>query len=471
MQGPMVDTIVRGGTVVTSSAAFKAAVAIKGEQIVAVGAEETLPPAVDYIDATGKYVLPGAIDCHLHLGGVDDWTVGPLAAARAGITTIVPFATVDETREEPLPDAVRRMKAQVSQESVVDFGFHFILPNLPYVLDGLPEAMEEGVSSFKLFMTYKKAGIRMCSDSFIGKAMQIVGSRNGLIQLHCENGEINNFLEDQAIEQGRTGPKNFPATCPVWSEGEAINRAILLGAMADCPVYVVHLSTKIGLEEINEAQVRGQRVMTETCPQYLLLTEEEMERLGPYAKIGPPLRPADLVNQNALWEGSKMGVISNIGSDHAPGPRERKELGWENVFVGPDGKPIPFGAPSVETLVPLTYDQGVVKRGMPIWWMARVLAENPARIFGLYPKKGVIQPGADADLLILDPDVETEIHAADHLSNAGYTPYEGWKIYGKPWMTLLRGRVLLKDGELEQQPGYGNFLPGGSPVAPVAGKA
>jgi dihydroorotase-like cyclic amidohydrolase len=210
--------------------------------------------------------------------------------------------------------------------------------------------------------------------------------------------------------------------------------------------------------------------MTETCPQYLLLTEEEMERLGPYAKIGPPLRPADLVNQNALWEGSKMGVISNIGSDHAPGPRERKELGWENVFVGPDGKPIPFGAPSVETLVPLTYDQGVVKRGMPIWWMARVLAENPARIFGLYPKKGVIQPGADADLLILDPDVETEIHAADHLSNAGYTPYEGWKIYGKPWMTLLRGRVLLKDGELEQQPGYGNFLPGGSPVAPVAGK-
>ena len=470
MQNARVDTVVHGGLVVSSTHAYEASVAIKGEQITTVGPLEMMPPADSYIDATGKYVLPGAIDCHVHLRGMDDWTVGPIAAAYAGLTTLIPFVGYDVAAEETLPQAINRLKEEVGSQSVVDFAFHFILASTPYILESLPTAMGMGVTSFKMFMTYKKAGNRMCCDSYIAKVMEIVAAHNGLVQLHCENGDVIDYLEDKAIAEGRTHPRDFPATCPIWAEEEAINRAILLGAMTNCPTYVVHLSTQAGLERIKRAQALGQRVWTETCPQYLLLNEEEMERLGPFAKIGPPLRPADGVNQEALWEGTQHGYISNIGSDHAPAPTKSKEPGWQNIFVGPDGRPIPFGAPSLETLMPLMYSEGVAKRGLPIWWMARMLSENPARIFGLYPRKGVIQPGADADLLIIDPEVETTVRAADLHGKSGYTPYEGWNRQGQPWMTLLRGRVLLNQGKLEQQPGYGQFLPASGPTAPIAGR-
>ena len=465
-----VDTVVHGGQVVTSSHVYQAAIAIKGEQISAVGPEEMLPPADHYVDATGKYVLPGAIDCHVHFDNVDDYEVGTRAAAYAGLTTVIPFGVYDLAEQETLPQAITRLKERVAREAVVDVAFHFILANAPYILEGLPEAFSMGVTSFKMFMTYKKAGTRMCSDDYIAKAMEIVAAHGGILQLHCENGDVIDHLEDKAMAEGRTHPVDFPGTCPPWAEEEAINRAIRLGAMANCPTYVVHLSTDAGLERIKQAQGLGQRVWTETCPQYLLLNEGEMERLGPFAKIGPPLRPADGVNQAAMWRGVEEGFVSAIGSDHAPAAREAKEPGWQNIFVGPEGRPIPFGAPSIETLVPLVYSEGVAKRGLPLWWMARVLAENPARIFGIYPRKGVIRPGSDADLLIIDPDAEVTVRAADLQGNAGYTPYEGWTLKGRPWMTMLRGRVLLNQGTLAQQPGYGQFLPAGGPIPPVAGR-
>ena len=416
-------------------------------------------------------MLPGAIDCHLHLGGLDDWTVGPQAAARAGLTTIIPFANYDHTVGETLPDAVNRMVDHVGSRSVLDFSFHFILNNTPYVLDSLPEAMAMGVTSYKMFMTYKKTPLRMCPDSLIVRAMEIVAAHGGVLQLHCESGDVLDYLQEKATAEGRTKPTDYPATCPDWTEEEAINRAIAMGAMTGCATYVVHLSTRLRLERIKEAHRLGQRVWTETCPQYLLLDETELERLGPFAKISPPMRSADGVNQEALWQGVAGGHIPAIGSDHAPGAREFKEPGWENIFVAPDGRPVPSGAPSVETLVPLVYGEGVVKRGLPLWWMARVLAENPARIFGLYPRKGAIQPGADADLLIIDPEAETTIRASDHLSRSGYTPYEGWRLKGAPWMTLLRGQVVMDQGRLVQEPGYGQFLPAGGSLPPIAGGA
>ena len=470
MQSARVDTVVHGGQVVTATHTFEAGIAIRGEHIAAVGPQEMLPPADNYIDATGKYVLPGAIDCHVHFGNVDDYQVGTTAAAYAGLTTVIPFATYDIAREETLPQAITRLKEEVGGQSVIDFAFHFILANPPYILEGLPEAFRMGVTSFKMFMTYKKALTRMCSDGFIATAMEIVAAHGGIVQLHCENGEVIDYLEDKAIAEGRTHPTDFPATCPPWAEQEAINRAINLGAMTNCPTYVVHLSTQGGLERIKQAQSLGQKVWTETCPQYLLLNEEAMERMGPLAKIGPPLRSRDGVHQEAMWRGIEEGYISAIGSDHAPDAREQKEPGWQNIFVGPDGRPIPFGAPSVETLVPLVYSEGVAKRGLPISWMARVLAENPARIFGIYPRKGVIRPGSDADLLIIDPEAQPTVRAADLHSNAGYTPYEGWTLTGQPWMTMLRGRVVLAEGKLQQEPGYGRFLPAAGPLPPVAGR-
>ncbi|MBI4200655.1 MAG: amidohydrolase family protein [Chloroflexi bacterium] len=466
MQRESVDTIVHGGQVVTASQAFDAAVAIKGEKIVAVGDATTLPRATNYIDAKGKYVLPGAIDAHVHLRPTpgDDWSVGPRAAAHAGITTIIPFGGDRGARQGGLADAASRLIEEASAQSVVDFGLHFMMPYVPSAIQDLPAAMRLGVTSFKLFMTFGRA-----SDSHIARTMETVGANGGVVQLHCENGEVIEYLQQKAIAERRVHPREYPATCPTWAEAEAINRAILLGAMTGCPTYVVHLSTKAGLERIKQAQSAGQRVWVETCPQYLLLNEKEMERLGPLAKIGPPLRPADGVNQEAMWQGSRDGYISNVASDHAPHARERKEPGWQNIFVGPDDQSIPQGAPSMETMVPLMYSEGVVKRGLPIWWMARVLSENPARIFGLYPRKGVIQPGADADLLIIDPNAERTIRARALHSTTGYTPYEGWTVKGQPWMTLLRGGVLLNQGELEQKPGYGRFMTGGPPTPPIAG--
>jgi len=464
-----VDVVVRGGQVVTASDVFEAAVAIKGDTIVAIGPESLLPPAARVIDAAGKYVLPGLIDCHLHVGPeYDDWTTAPIAAARTGLTTLVPFVVGDEG--ETLPKALVRLREEAEARSVLDFGFHFILNHEPRILDGIPEAFRLGVTSFKLFMTYKKRGKRMVSDEFIAKTMERLAALGGICQLHCENGDILCYLEDKAIAEGRTAPTDFPPTCPDWTEEEAINRAVLIARLTGCPVYVVHLSTKVGLERIKRAQAEGQKVWTETCPQYLLLTDKEMERWGPFAKIGPPLRPAEGPDRAALWEGSAAGAIATVASDHAPRVPAAKEPGRTNIFVDPEGKPIPFGAPSLETLVPLAYSEGVVKRGLPITWLARVLAENPARIFGLYPKKGVIRPGADADLTIWDPNPEWTIQQSHHLSVAGFTPYEGWAVRGRAWMTLVRGQVVLTPrGELEQKPGYGRYLACAGPRPPLGG--
>ncbi len=469
MSSRRVDTIVRGGRVVTATDVFDAAVAITGDKIAAIGPESLLPPADRVIDAEGKYVLPGLIDCHLHIGPeYDDWKTAPLAAAHTGLTTLLPFVVYDEG--ETLPKAVARLREEAGALSVLDFGFHFILNHEPHILAGIPDAFAMGVTSFKLFMTYKKRPKRMVSDEFIAKTMERLAALGGLCQLHCENGDILCHLEDKAIAEGRTAPTDFPATCPDWTEEEAINRAILIGRLTECPVYVVHLSTRLGLERIKRAQAEGQRVWTETCPQYLLLSDKEMERLGPFAKIGPPLRPHDGPDRAALWAGSEAGFIATVASDHSPRVPAAKEPGRANIFVDPQGRPIPFGAPSLETLVPLMYSEGVVNRGLPITWFARVLAENPARIFGLYPRKGVIRVGADADLTIWDETATWSIERARHLGIAGFTPYEGWKVRGRPWMTLLRGQVVLdSEGALEQKPGYGRYLARTSPLPPLGG--
>src|SRR5215831_18034388 len=436
-----VDTIVRGGQVVTATDVAEVAIAIKGEQIVALGPESALPPANNVIDASGKIVFPGAIDCHVHLGPeYDTWATGPVAAAHAGLTTLVVFGVYDDQKQQTLPHAVEATQRDAGANSVVDFGLHFIVNKTPYVLDGIGDAVDLGVTSFKLFMTYKWRGNRMCSDDFIIQAMEKIARVDGLCQLHCENGDVIDYLERRAMAEGRVKPTDFPDTCPDWAEEEAINRAIAMGRLTGCPVYVVHLSTQLGLERIKRAQATGQRVWTETCPQYMLLTEREMTTWGPLAKIGPPLRPADGPDREALWEGVTQGYISSVASDHSPRPKKMKEAGWKNIFQDEQGKVVPFGSPGLETLVPLVYGEGVVKRGLPLTWMARVLGENPARIFGLYPRKGAIRVGADADLTIIDPEPETTIKVADHKGVAGWTLYEGSVERGRSWMTLLRGR-------------------------------
>ena len=464
-----VDTIIRGGHVVTSSQVYESSIAISGEKIAAIGPEELLPPADKYIDAAGKFVLPGLIDSHVHLDGHDNYELGSLAAARAGLTTLIPFGSYNLEGDETLPEAINRSKEQFANNALVDFAFHFMLQSRPDILRGLPQALEMGVKSYKMFMTYKKRPWRMCDDDYICNAMDMVASGGGVMQLHCESGNIIEYLENKLIADGHTHPTDFPRACPDWAEEEAINRAVQMSAATHCPTYVVHLSTHLGMERIKQAQSLGQAVWTETCPQYLLLSDAEMARVGPLAKIGPPLRAEDGPDREAMWRGLEQGHTSIVSSDHSPHPQELKQVGWDNIFVTPEGASVPFGSPGLETIVSLTYSEGVVKRGLPIWWLARVMSENPARIFGLYPKKGVIQVGSDADFLIIDPQTDRIITAKDHQSNAGYTLFEGWQVSGTPWMTLLRGQVLLNQGNLEQRPGYGQFLACEGPRSPSGG--
>ena len=464
-----VDTIVVGGQIVTSSQVYEASIAIDGDKIAAIGPENLLPRADNYIDASGMFVLPGLIDCHVHLDGHDNYALGSLAAAHAGLTTLVPFGTYNLEGDETLPQAINRSREEVERTAVTDFAFHFILQNRPNILNSLPEALDLGVKSYKMFMTYKKRPYRMCDDDYICQSMEMVARGGGVLQLHCESGNIIEYLENKLLSEGHTHPTDFPSACPDWAEEEAINRAVKMAAATNCPTYVVHLSTQLGLERIKQAQASGQRIWTESCPQYLLLSDEEMAKYGPLAKIGPPLRPADGPDQDALWRGLEQGHISITASDHAPYPQELKQVGWDNIFVDAEGRSVPFGSPGVETIVPLMYSEGIVKRGLPIWWLARVMSENPARIFGLYPRKGVIQVGSDADMLILDPKGDRVITSKDHHSNAGYSLFEGWEVQGRPHMTLLRGQVLLNQGELEQQPGYGGFLASDSPRSPLGG--
>ena len=464
-----VDTVIVGGQIVGSSQVYDSSIAIKGEKIVAIGPEQLLPEADRYIEAHGKFVLPGLIDSHVHLDGHDNYALGSRAAASAGLTTLVPFGTYNLEGDETLPEAIIRSKEEVESSALTDFAFHFILQNRPSILKSLPQALDLGVKSFKMFMTYKKRPYRMCDDDYICETMEMVSKGNGLLQLHCESGNIIEYLENKLIDSGHTHPTDFPSACPDWAEEEAINRAVKMAHATNCPTYVVHLSTGLGLERIKQAQASGQKIWTESCPQYLLLSDSAMAKFGPLAKIGPPLRPDDGQDSNSLWRGLEQGHISIVASDHAPYPKELKEPGWDNIFVDAQGMSVPFGSPGVETIVPLMYSEGVVKRGLPIWWMARCLSENPARVFGLFPRKGIIQVGSDADLLIIDPNGDRVITAKDHHSNADYTLFEGWEVKGKPYMTFLRGQVLLNQGTLEQNPGYGIFLECEEPRSPLGG--
>jgi dihydropyrimidinase len=463
-----VDTIVRGGLVVTGNSAIETSLAIRDGRIAAIGPAELLPSASHTIDVAGKVVLPGLIDCHCHFRGWEDYALATRMAASAGLTTIIPFGITNVAQGESLPDAIKRHQDEIARVALCDVAFHFQLGADPKILTGIENAAELGVRSFKMFMSYKtRRPPVMVDDEFILGAMERIAAVDGVTQLHCENGHVIDHNEQGLIAAGKVRPTDFPGSAPEWVEAEAINRGIELGAAAHCPVYIVHLSTRLGLERIRRAQAEGQRVWTETCPQYLLLAAEDMEKWGPLLKIGPPLRARGSGNHEALWNGLEDGSISCIGSDHSPHPRELKERGWDNVFYQPDGSPVPFGSPGIETIAEVVYSKGVAERGLPLQWLARVMSENPARIFGLYPRKGTIQVGSDADLTIIDPNAETEVSAQKLHGKAGYTAYEGWSVRGKIAMTLLRGRVLIEDGKVVTQPGYGQFLASAAPVPPI----
>lgn len=465
----MLDTLVYGGSVAIPGGIITADIGISGEKIVSITDSSSLrPPAKEFINATGKLVLPGMIDVHVHFNTfnafVDDLATLSRSAAHGGITTIVSFVSMRSDLSDDGLGPFRSMKLldyiglfieEGRKGSVIDFGFHSRLIDDWDVIAQIPELAKNGMISFKVGTGYKKRG-RSFADDYMVATMESVAAQGGLVQIHAENGILIDYLENKLMKSGRTSSRDFYPSRPDVAEADAVARNIKFAKFTNCSIYIVHLSAKQALEEIKLARLSGQRVFAETCPQYLLLTDKLLEKLGGLAKIGPPLRQEK--DNAAMWEGIAKGFIQVIGSDHAAYTKAVKASGGGNIFS------VVFGCPGTETIVQLMYSEGVRKGRITMQRFVELLSENPARIFGLYPCKGAIQVGSDADLVIFDPNKDFLITAQNQHTNADYTFYEGWTGKGVPEITLLRGKILLENGELKQSGGYGRFIP-----RPVAG--
>jgi dihydropyrimidinase len=457
-----VTTLIKGGTVVGPTGAGPADVLIDGETIAALFAPGRGPEDVDTVDATGKYVIPGGIDGHTHMqmpfGGTeasDTFDTGTRAAAIGGTTTIIDFAI--QRTGEVVQDGLAAWHAKTAGNCHIDYAFHMILGGVD---DDSLKAMdqlvtEEGISSFKLFMAYP--GVFYSDDGQILRAMQKARSNGALIMMHAENGPAIDVLVKQALERGETDPIYHGITRPQELEAEATSRAIWLASVAaDCPLYIVHLSASKALEQVAAARDTGRNVFAETCPQYLYLTLED--QLGAPGFEGAkwvcstPLRSKHESHRADLWKGLRSNDLSVVSTDHCPFcMKDQKEMG-----IGDFAK-IPNGIGGVEHRVDLLY-QGVVDGKLSLARWVETIATTPARMFGLYPKKGIIAPGSDADVVIYDPNGQTRIGVATHHMNMDYSAWEGWEIAGKVDTVISRGEVISANGEYTGRAGRGRFL-------------
>jgi dihydropyrimidinase len=451
-----VRTLIQGGTVVTATETMLADVVIEDEKISAIGVGMSVE-ADNVIDASDHFVMPGGVDAHTHMelpfGGSfcsDDFETGTRAAAFGGTTTIVDFALQDFG--EGLRQGLDRWfdKAKIA---CTDYGLHVIVREVnDQVLKEMDELVGEGVTSFKLFMAYP--GVIMLDDASIFRAMRQAAASGALIMMHAENGGPIDVLVRQVLEEGKTAPVNHALTRPAVMEGEAVHRVFKLAELAGTPAYIVHLSSRDALNEVREARDRGMAAFAETCPQYLFLSTDDMAQPGfEGAKFvcSPPLRTAD--HQEELWKGLAGGDLQVVSTDHAPfNYVGQKDLGKD------DFSKIPNGLPSVEDRFTLLYG-GVEAGHIGLNRFVEIVATAPAKMFGLYPRKGTIAPGSDADVVVFDPRVERVISAERHHMRVDYSCYEGRKVRGLPEVVLQRGRVLVQDGEFHGKPGWGNFIP------------
>ncbi len=438
------DLLIAGGLVAGGSGIRKADVGIKGEQILRVDPEIPPQEAGRVIDATGKFVMPGVIDAHVHPVYEDNMKDLSAAAAYGGTTTLIHFAYAKPGMK--LVETVKKSLEDGSNSSYLDFGIHGAMFDPASQAEEIPKVVELGVASFKMFMTYAKLKW-MTDDYHLTASMDKIAGCGGLAMVHAENGLATDYLEDRSLKKGEDQKEVFLKTRPDLLEAEAIFRALAISAITRCPLYIVHLSTAKGVVPLERAKEEGQTVYVETCPQYLALTNEALLRLGPLAKIGPPLRTE--TDRLALWRAIQKGTVDTIASDHAPKVKKRDDPFFEAAY----------GSPQAETMLTITYDEGVNTGRIEVCKLVRLLSENPAKIFGFYPRKGVIQKGSDADLILFDPNrVHTIQHRTQH-SKAPYTLYEGRRCLGMPVLTMQRGRILIEDGEMKATPGGGKFLP------------
>src|SRR6202451_1311839 len=452
------DTIIAGGCVVTATDTYAADIAIERGKIVAVGKDLPRQNAGTVIGAAGKLVFPGGIDVHTHLdmpfGGTtsaDDFDTGTRAAAFGGTTTLIDFAI--QYKGQRLRQAFDTWMAKASSKAVCDYAFHCIVTD---VADGQLQEMNalvgEGVTSFKLFMAYP--GVFMLDDASIFKALQTTAKNGALICMHAENGSAIDVIVQPALAEGKRAPKYHALTRPTTAEAEATSRAIALAEMAGAPIYIVHLSCNDALEKVREARDRGLPVYAETCPQYLYLSLENMDAPGfEGAKyvFTPPLR--EKWHQEKLWNGLKTDHLQVVSTDHCPFCfKEQKELGRD------DFTKIPNGGPGVEHGMCLIYSGGVGSGRFSANRFVELVSTTPAKCFGLYPRKGTIAVGGDADLVIFDPKRKHTISAKTHHMRVDYSMFEGIQVTGMPDVVMSRGGVVVEGEKFLGRAGQGEFL-------------
>jgi|SRR5579862_4715687 len=452
------DAIIADGTVVTATDTYGADVAIADGKVVAVGKKLPRDNASKVFDASEKYVLPGGIDVHTHLdmpfGGTtssDDFETGTRAAAFGGTTTLIDFAI--QYKGQRLQEAFDTWMQKAANKAVCDYAFHCIVTDVSAgQLDEMSALVREGITSFKLFMAYP--GVFMLDDASIFRALRRTSQNGGLICMHAENGSAIDVIVQQALAEGKTAPKYHALTRPTTAEAEAVSRAIALAEMAGAPIYIVHLSCNEALEKVREARDRGLPVYAETCPQYLYLSIENFDVPdfeGAKYVFTPPLR--EKWHQEKLWNGLKRDHLQVVSTDHCPFCfKEQKELGRG------DFTKIPNGGPGVEHRMSLIYSGGVNKGRFSVNRFVELVSTTPAKLFGLYPRKGTIAAGSDADLVVFDPKRKHTISAKTHHMRVDYSMFEGIEITGVAEMVLSRGRVVVEGGKFFGHAGEGEFL-------------
>jgi dihydropyrimidinase len=457
------DLVVRHGTVATAADVFTCDIGVTNGRIVALG--EMLAAGREEIDAAGRLVLPGGIDSHCHLeqpeylGAVcaDDFRSGTISAACGGNTTVIPFAMA--VRGQSLRDVVNDYRQCAAGKAIIDYAIHIIAPdaNATSLQEELPALIRHGYTSIKIFLTYE--GFKL-DDIEVLRILDVARREGALVMVHAENGDCIQWLTERLVAAGKTAPEYHGASRPMAVEREATHRAIALAEVAEVPILIVHVSGREAMEQIAWARSRGLKVFAETCPQYLFLSEEDAAQPdyeGAKHVCSPP--PRDKANQEHLWRGLQNGIFQVVSSDHSP--HRVADVGGKM----PDGAATPFtrianGVPGLAARLPLMFSEGVNKGRLRLPEFVALASTNAARLYGIYPRKGTIAVGADADLAIWNPDREVVIRHELLHDNVDYTPYEGMVVKGWPEITISRGDVVWRDGRLLGTPGRGAFIPG-----------
>ena len=469
---PEFDLVVRGGTVATAADVFRADVGVRDGRIAALA--DGLPAGREEIDASGRLVLPGGVDAHCHLDQptgdesvmADDFLSGTRSAACGGTTTVMPFAA--QIKGQGLRAAVEDYHRRAAGKAVVDYAFHLILtdPTEQVLGQELPALIRDGYTSFKIYMTYDALKL---SDRQILNVLALARDERALVMIHAENADCIGWLTQQLELAGKTAPKYHAVARPPLVEREATHRAITLAELAEVPILIVHVSGTEAVDQIRWARGRGLRVYAETCPQYLFLTAEDLDVpgfAGAKCICSPP--PRDRASQAAIWDGLRDGTLQVFSSDHAPfrydDPKGKKVKGTTASFAH-----VPNGIPGLETRLPLLFSAGVHGARLDLSSFVALTATNPAKMYGLHPRKGTIAIGSDADLALWDPEREVTITNGLLHHNVDYTPYEDMRVRGWPVTTISRGEVVWSDGEFRGQAGRGRFLHCDHPPAAGAG--